>query len=99
MAGHIRVQFYSYETPPLNLMQLQITTLFTLNRVLYLYCETSQGNTYEHLTLCMLGKNFSRQHFEIVFLFFLENMVWHFMQIVSLGDNLHEVSDLIFLEK
>ena len=27
------------------------------------------------LTLCMLGKNFSRQHFEIFFLFFLENRI------------------------
>ena len=24
------------------------------------------------------------------------NRIWHFMQIVSLGDNLHEVSDPIF---
>ena len=29
------------------------------------------------------------------FPFFLENRIWHFMQI-SLGDNLHEVSDPIF---
>ena len=28
--------------------------------------------------------------------FFLENRIWHIMQIVSLGDNLHEVSDPIF---
>ena len=28
----------------------------------------------------MLGKNFSRQHFEI---FFIENRLWHFMQTVS----------------
>ena len=48
------------------------------------------------LTLCMLGKNFSRRHFEIFFLFFLENRTCHFMQIVSLGDNLHEESDPIF---
>ena len=27
------------------------------------------------LTLCMLGKNFSSQHFETFFLFFLENMI------------------------
>ena len=27
--------------------------------------------------------------------FSLENKIWHFMQIVSLGDNLHEVSDRI----
>ena len=29
------------------------------------------------------------------FLFFLENRIWHFVQIVSLGDNLHEVSNPI----
>ena len=29
---------------------------------------------------------------------FLENRIWHFMQIVSYGDNLHEVSDPIFKE-
>ena len=28
----------------------------------------------------------------IVFLFFPENRIWHFMQIVSIGDNLHEIS-------
>ena len=32
-------------------------------------------------------------------LFFLENLIWHFLQIVSKVDNLHEVSDLIFKEK
>ena len=35
------------------------------------------------LTLCMLGKKFSRQHFEIFFLFFLEKKIWHVLQIVS----------------
>ena len=35
----------------------------------------------------------------ILFLFFLENRIWHFMQIVSLGDILHEVSDPIFQGK
>ena len=47
----------------------------------------------------MLGKNFSRPYFEIFLLFFLENRIWHFMQIVSLGDNLHDVSNPVFLEK
>ena len=49
------------------------------------YCIRSLwNNTYQgkSLTLCMLGKNFSRQHFETVFLFFLENRIWHFTQIV-----------------
>ena len=35
----------------------------------------------------------------IFFLYFLENRFWHIMQIVSLGDNLHDVSDPIFYEK
>ena len=46
----------------------------------------------------MRGKEFSRPHFEIFFLFFLENKIGHLMHIV-LGDNLHEVLDAIFLEK
>ena len=29
-------------------------------------------------------------------IFFLENRTWHFMEIVSLGDSLHEVSYPIF---
>ena len=42
----------------------------------------------------MLGKNFSIQHFEIFFfLFCQENRILHFMQIVSSGDNLHEMSN------
>ena len=28
------------------------------------------------------------------FVFFPENRIWHFMQIVSIGDNLHEMSKL-----
>ena len=35
------------------------------------------------LTLSTLGKIFSRQHFEVFVLFFPENRIWHFMQIVS----------------
>ena len=32
----------------------------------------------------------------LFYLFFLENKIWHFMQIVSIEDNLHEVSNPIF---
>ena len=35
----------------------------------------------------------------IFFLFFPENRIWHFMQIVSLGDNLHEMSYPVLGEK
>ena len=53
---------------------------------------------YGCFTLSTLGKIFSRRHMEIVFLFFPENRIWHFMQIVSLGDNLHEISNPGFWE-
>ena len=33
------------------------------------------------------------------FLVFPENKLWHFMQIASLGDNLHEMSEPVFMEK
>ena len=51
------------------------------------------------LTLSNLSKKFSRRHFEIFFLSFPENRLWHLMQTVSLGDSLHEMSKPIWLEK
>ena len=45
------------------------------------------------MQIISLRKNFSSWHFEI---FFLENRIWHFMQIISLGDNLHDVSDPMY---
>ena len=56
-------------------------------------------NLGRYLMLSILSKNFNRQHFEIFFLFFPENRLQHFMQIVSLGDNLHEILRPIFCEK
>ena len=44
-------------------------------------------------------KNFSRQHFKIFFSFLPENQFWHFMQIVSWGDSLHEILKSVFREK
>ena len=52
------------------------------------------------LTLGTLGKIFSRQQQKIKkILFFPENKIWHFMQIVSGGDNLQEMSDPVVWEK
>ena len=51
------------------------------------------------LMLSMPGKHLSRQHFKILVLFFQENSLWHFMQIVSSRDNLHEISEPVFMEK
>ena len=39
------------------------------------------------------GYKFQQTTFWNIFLFFLEIGIWHFMQVVSLEDNLHEVSD------
>ena len=36
---------------------------------------------------------------DISYFVFTENRFWHFMQIVSLGDNLHEMSKPIFWGK
>ena len=47
----------------------------------------------------ILVKNLKRRHFEIFLLFFGENRIRHFLQIVSLGDkadSLHEMSNPIF---
>ena len=49
--------------------------------------------------LSLLGKNFSRQKFEIYFLFCPKNKLWYFMQIISSGDSLHGMSEPIFGEK
>ena len=37
--------------------------------------------------------------FFFFFFFFSENRLWHFMQIVFIGDNSHEMSNLVFWEK
>ena len=51
------------------------------------------------LTLSTLSKIFSRRHFEIFFLFLPENRFSHFMQTVSNGDSLHELSKPVLWEK
>ena len=50
---------------------------------------------FPRLLFSMLGRNFNGQKF---FLAFLENRFLHFMQIVSTGDNLHEMSKPVFWE-
>ena len=52
------------------------------------------------LTLSTLGKIFSRRHIWNIFvLFFPKNRIWHFMQNVSNGDSLLEMSNLVFWKK
>ena len=69
------------------------------------YCQCSmnyiqnRGTQTRTLTLSTLGKIFSRRHIEIFLLFFPENRIWHFIQMVSNGDHLHEMSNPVFCEK
>ena len=43
--------------------------------------------------------NSADDKYMVFFLFFPENRSWYFMQIVSIGDNLHEMSNHVFWEK
>ena len=54
--------------------------LFAPNTHYFIFPENTQIYWNDSLTLSMLVKTFSRRHFEI---FFPENRIWHFMQIVS----------------
>ena len=62
----------------------------------------SVGKMFFHGIFLMpskLGKIFSKQHFEMLNLFFLKIMFWHFMQIVFIKDNLLELLNLVFWGK
>ena len=52
----------------------------------------SQTSSFRFLMLHTIDKIFSRQYFEIFFLFFPENRIWYSVQTVCNGDNLHEMS-------
>ena len=51
-------------------------------------CSVVIGN----LTITTFWANSADDRLMIFFLFSSENRVWHFMQIVSIGDYLHEMS-------
>ena len=50
-------------------------------------------------TLGMLTFNLGRRHLQKFLLCFHENRVWHFIQIVSRGDNLNEMSSSVSKQK
>ena len=53
----------------------------------------------ETLTFSILWANSEDDKLIKLFLFFQDNRVWHFMQTVSIGDNLHEISSPVFYIK
>ena len=52
-----------------------VISIFIIAIFIFHYCRSKCI-----LTLSTLGKIFSRRHFDIFFLFFPENRIWHFMQ-------------------
>ena len=53
-----------------------------------------------HLTFIILLANSADNKSMIFYLFFQKkNRIWHFMQIVSIGDNLHEMPNPVFWGK
>ena len=53
----------------------------------------------EQLTFTSLCANLADNKLMIFFLFFQVSRIWHFMQIVSIGDSLHEMLNLVPWEK
>ena len=51
------------------------------------------------LTFTTLYANSADDKLMIFFLISPGNRIWHFIQIVSIGDNLHEMSNPVFLDK
>ena len=51
------------------------------------------------LIFITLWANSANDKLLILFLFFPENRIWHFTQIVFIGDHLHEMSKPVFLKK
>ena len=58
-------------------------------------CVLQHWKTYI-ITLCMLWANLADDKLMLYIEFIIKIRTWHFMQIVFLGDNLHEVSNSFF---
>ena len=65
----------------------------------YIFMYQNKENIHQSLTFTTLWAFSADDKMMLFFLFFPENRIWHFMQIVSLGDNLHEMSNPVFWEK
>ena len=79
-----------------NIHKLTVTNLnvikIDINHNQSIYRKTTQKTTTTVLTLSMLGNSFSRRHFEIFYLLFLQIGF-------DIPSNLHVVSELIFWGK
>ena len=60
---------------------------------------TCSGKLTESLIFTTLWANSAENKLVILFLFFPENRILHYIQIVSVWDNLHDMSNTVFWEK
>ena len=58
----------------------------------------SKGNLF-YVNLTTLWAYSADDKVMILIFFFPENRIWHFMQTVSIGDDLHKMSNPVFWEK
>ena len=87
---------------------------FHLNRSLFKrgWCPGKETGHHNSCFPCKMAENnqafpvpltclhyFSRRSTRDIFVFYPENRIRHFMQIVSIGDNLHDMSNPVFWEK
>ena len=64
-------------------MQHLVGEIITLIFYMSNHLQPGSIQVSRFLVLSILGKNSSRQHFEIFFLYFLKKRICHFLQIVS----------------
>ena len=64
-----------------------------------IFCTKQESNQHTAVLFTTLWAYSADNKLVIFFLFFPENRIWHFMQIVSTEDNLHEMSYPVFWEK
>ena len=70
-----------------------------LGHIVYVYISWRSAQlTSSHIYLTFITHSANSADNKFVFLFFLENRFWRFVQIVSIGDNLHEMSNLFSRE-
>ena len=87
--------FSSRYKKTINIYELKKTTLYL--ELWQISSDIINKSKVTSLTISTLLINSANGKL-IVFLFFLDNRIWDFMQIVSIGDNLHEMSNPVFLK-
>ena len=73
-----------------------MATQFATHPATFLYTSTGIKEDLFKFIFTPINVNAADNKLFIVFLFFPESKWWHFMQIVSQGENLHKISSPLF---